>query len=443
MKELFLQDFTVLLISPSLGVVLGLLSLGFASVSFLMSGSEIAYFSLQYKDLTVVKTKAYPSYKRVALLLEQPRKLQAVIFVCKVFSTIGFVVIVDILLQQIFGAVGLLYWVAFLLRVVIIIIFVTVFLELIPRLWAAHRQIAFASKSSLILEIFGSIFYKYSSGLTNKTIAAEQHLKKQLVSELEDESIDEAIDQLSESEAGFAEKKILKGIRKFGDTAVRQIMKPRMDVYGIEESASFTEVLKIIADLNYSRLPVYRNNLDEPIGILHTKDIIPFIDNDNAYDWKTLIRKTMFVHEQKSIEDLMQEFLSKRVHFAVVVDEFGGTSGIITLEDIMEEIIGDIKDDFDEESKVENKIDEFTYIFNGKQIIEDACVAMERPSNTFDHLRGDSNTMGGLVLEIAGDFPEEHTEFDTKNFIIIPLAINKNRIDKVKVVIKQESARII
>lgn len=438
MNEFFIQEFTILLISPSLTVILGLLLLGFASISFLMSGSEIAYFSLQYKDLTVVKTKADPGYKRVALLLEQPRKLQAVIFVCKVFSTIGVVVIVDILLQQIFGAVGLIYWVGFALRTVIIIVFITVFLELIPRIWAAHRQISFASKSSLMLEIFGSLFYKYSSGLSDKTIAAEHRLKRQQTSEQEDESIDEAIDQLSESEAGFAEKKILKGIRKFGDTAVRQIMKPRMDVHGIEESTPFSEVLRIVSDLHYSRLPVYRNNLDEPVGILHTKDIIPFID-DESYDWNTLIRKTMFVHEQKSIEDLMQEFLSKRVHFAVVVDEFGGTSGIVTLEDIMEEIIGDIKDDFDEEEKLDTKVDEFTYIFDGKQIIEDACAAMNKSTNSFDEVRGDSNTIGGLVLELAGDFPEENTEFDTPHFTIIPLAISKNRIDKVKVIIKKES----
>lgn len=440
MKEFFLQDLIFLIISPSLTVILGLLLLGFASISFLMSGSDIAYFSLQYKDLTLLKTKNNPGYKRMALLLEQPRKLQAVIFICKIFSTIGVVVITDILLQQIFGAVGLLLWVAFLLRVAIIIILITVFLELIPRLWAAHRHIAFASKSSLMLEIFGSIFHKYATGLSNKTVANEQRLKKQSYTEYEEESIDEAIDQLSETEAGFAEKKILKGIRKFGDTAVRQIMKPRMDVHGIEESSTFKEMLTIIADLHYSRVPIYKNNLDEPVGILHTKDVIPFIDSENDFDWRTLIKQPMFVHEQKSIEDLMQEFLSKRIHFAIVVDEFGGTSGIVTLEDIMEEVIGDIKDDFDDEEKLDDKIDEFTYIFEGKQIIEDACAAMAKPSTSFDAVRGDSNTMGGLVLELAGDFPDENSEFETPLFTVIPLAISKNRIDKVKVIIKQEPA---
>ncbi len=438
MQDIFPELLFVLFISPSLTVIMSLLLLGFAAISFLMSGSEIAYFSLHYKDLALLKTKSDPAYKRIALLLEQPRKLQAVIFICKVFSTIAVVVIVNLLLQQIFGAVGLLKWVGFILRCAIIIVFVTVFLELIPRLLAAQKQIAFASNASLILEIFSSIFKKYSAKISDKTLAHEQRLKKQHLTEQNEESIDEAIDQLSETEAGFAEKKILKGIRKFGDTAVRQIMKPRMDVSGIEESASHETVLKIISDLHYSRLPVYRNNLDEPVGILHTKDIIPYIDHHDNFDWKTLIRKPMFVHEQKSIEDLMQEFLSRRIHFAIVVDEFGGTSGIVTLEDIMEEIIGDIKDDFDEEEKLDNKIDEFTYIFEGKQIIEDACAAMGRPASSFDDIRGDSNTIGGLVLELAGDFPAENTEFDTAHFTITPLAISKNRIDKVKVIIKKD-----
>ena len=189
MKDFFLQNLTFLIISPSLTVILGLLLLGFASISFLMSGSDIAYFSLQYKDLTLLKTKNNPGYKRMAILLEQPRKLQAVIFICKIFSTIGVVVITDILLQQIFGAVGLLQWVAFLLRVAIIIILITVFLELIPRLWAAHRHIAFASKSSLMLEVFGSIFHKYATVLSNKTVANEQQLRKQNYSEYENLAI--------------------------------------------------------------------------------------------------------------------------------------------------------------------------------------------------------------------------------------------------------------
>jgi CBS domain containing-hemolysin-like protein len=182
-------------------------------------------------------------------------------------------------------------------------------------------------------------------------------------------------------------------------------------------------------------LPVYKSSLDEIIGILHMKDLLPYLGNAEDFDWHPLIRTPYFVHEQKSIEDLLQEFRLKRIHFAVVVDEFGGTSGIVTLEDILEEVIGEIKDEFDDEESVNKKIDDFNYIFEGKTMINDACKAMKLPLNSFDHIRGDSDSLAGLVLEIAGEFPKIDESFDLGEFTFICLEINKNRIDKVKVII--------
>jgi CBS domain containing-hemolysin-like protein len=196
-------------------------------------------------------------------------------------------------------------------------------------------------------------------------------------------------------------------------------------------------VIRKIEELHYSRLPVYKNNLDDVEGMLHTKDLLPHVNASKVenFDWHSLMRPPYFVHEQKLIEDLLQEFRNKRIHFAVVVDEFGGTSGIVTLEDIMEEIIGDIRDEFDDEESANKKIDDNTYIFEGKTMINDVCKAMNLPIDSFESIRGDSDSLAGLVLEIAGEFPQVEEEVSSGDFTFIPLAINKNRIDKVKVII--------
>jgi CBS domain containing-hemolysin-like protein len=253
---------------------------------------------------------------------------------------------------------------------------------------------------------------------------------------MDQRNLDYAIDLLPEHEATIEEKQILKGIRKFGNTTVKQIMLTRLDVNGIDFNYSFPDTIKKIEELHYSRLPVYRNSLDEVVGILHTKDVLPHLNEDPDFDWHTLMRQPYFVHEQKLIEDLLQEFRNRRMHFAVVVDEFGGTSGIVTLEDVMEEIIGEIKDEFDDEESSNKKIDEFNYIFEGKTMINDVCKAMNLPVDIFDTIRGDSDSLAGLVLEIAGEFPQVNEEVISGDFTFIPLEINKNRIDKVKVTVK-------
>jgi CBS domain containing-hemolysin-like protein len=212
-------------------------------------------------------------------------------------------------------------------------------------------------------------------------------------------------------------------------------MRTRLDVSGIDSKLSLSEIVKLSEDLHYSRLPVYRGNLDEIIGVLHIKDLLPFLDEDNNFDWHPLIRQPFFVHEQKLIEDLLQEFRSKHTHFAIVVDEFGGTSGIITLEDILEEVIGEIKDEFDDEESINKKIDDFTFILEGKTMINDVCKMLNLPQDTFDEVRGESDSLAGLILEIAGAFPKIDEPLVFKSFTFYALEINKNRIDKVKIVI--------
>ena len=285
------------------------------------------------------------------------------------------------------------------------------------------------------MEIFNSIFYRVSIRLVRLSDSIEKGFHPGS-SGMDDSQLDYAIDLLPDHEATREEKQILKGIRKFGNTTVKQTMRTRLDVSGIELNTSFPDLKNKVEEMHYSRLPVYKNNLDEIAGILHTKDLLPHLDEE-MYDWHPLMRPVFYVHEQKLIEDLLQDFRNKHIHFAVVVDEFGGTSGIVTLEDVMEEIIGDIQDEFDDEQSVNKKLDDFNYIFEGKTMINDVCKALHIPVDTFDKISGDSDSLAGLVLEIAGEFPQVNENIVSGDFTFIPLAINKNRIEKVKLTLKK------
>ncbi|HVX49376.1 MAG TPA: CBS domain-containing protein, partial [Chitinophagaceae bacterium] len=232
------------------------------------------------------------------------------------------------------------------------------------------------------------------------------------------------------------EKNILRGIAKFGDITVKQIMRSRLDVNGIEEKTPFNELILKIEELHYSRLPVYKDALDNVVGLINTKDILPFINSPADFDWQHLKRPPYFVHEQKLIKDLLHEFQTKHVHFAVVVDEFGGTSGIVTLEDIMEEIIGDIRDEFDEEESAFKKIDEYNYIFDGKTTLVDVCKLMALPVDIFDGIKGNSESLAGLVLELAGQIPPVNTAITSGDFEFTVLEIAKNRLQKIRISVK-------
>jgi gliding motility-associated protein GldE len=249
------------------------------------------------------------------------------------------------------------------------------------------------------------------------------------------EELDQAIELTTSPNQLDSEKKILKGIVKFGNITVRQIMKTRLDVYGVEDTITYNELLESVKEHNYSRFPVYKEDLDTIVGIIHTKDLIPHLQEEATYQWQKLIRPALFVHEQKMIEDLLKEFQSKRIHFAIVVDEFGGTSGIITLEDILEEIVGDIKDEFDEEESMIKKIDDFHYIIEGKTAINDFCNFIDIPTNFFDAVKGESDTVAGLILELAGEFPTVQQVVKYKQFSFTALDIQKNRIQKVQSII--------
>ena len=409
------------------------------TLSFLLAGAEVAFFSLTFKDINVLKTKKQPAYRRIVSLLDQPKTLLASMLITNSFVNIGIILFSNFLIDDWIGGFHLSLWAVFLIKVVAVTFLLLLFGEVLPKVWATHHKVWFAATASLIVEIFNSLFYRFSKRMVRFSDRVEKKFSADNSSAMDSSRLDYAIDLLPEHEATSEEKQILKGIRKFGDTTVKQVMRTRLDVSGIDFNSSFADTIRKVEELHYSRLPVYRNSLDEVVGMLHTKDMLPHLNKPDDYDWHSLMRQPYFVHEQKLIEDLLQEFRNRRMHFAVVVDEFGGTSGIVTLEDVMEEIIGEIKDEFDDEESSNKKIDEFNYIFEGKTMINDACKAMQLPGETFDGVRGDSDSLAGLVLEIAGEFPQVNEEVVSGDFTFIPLEINKNRIDKVKVIIKQQS----
>jgi putative hemolysin len=409
------------------------------TISFLVAGSEVAFFSLNYKDINMLKTKQRPSYRRIVTLLERPKTLLASMLIANSLVNIGIILISNILLDDWLSIFNLNIHqrgeliLLFVIKVVLVTTALVMFGEVLPKVWATHHKVWFAASASLLIEIFNTAFYKISNrlvGLSNSVESAFHNGSRGM----DDTELDYAIDLLPENEATTQEKQILKGISKFGNTTVKQSMRTRLDVSGIEYNTPINEMMRIVEDMHYSRLPVYKNNLDEIVGILHTKDLLPYLNSSAEVDWHSIIRTVLYVHEQKLIEDLLQEFRSKRMHFAVVVDEFGGTSGIITLEDIMEEIIGEIQDEFDDELSANKKIDDYTYIFEGKTMINDVCKALNISVETFDNVKGESDSLGGLVLELAGNFPQANEEFVYDGYRFIPLSIAKHRIEKVKII---------
>lgn len=413
---------------------LGVLILFLLVVSFFVSGAEVAFFSLTYKDVNTLKTKQDSSWKRIVNLLEEPKILLASLIIANTLINIAIIILSNFLIDQILPVKTNWWFFTFTIKVVIVTVFVVLFGEVLPRVWATQNNFRFAYNSSFIVEIIHYLFRRISIWMVGLTDQVERSLgKKTATYSLEE--LDHAIDISTNNDASIEEKNILKGIVNFGNTTVKQIMRTRLDVSGIDYTLSHEKLVKQVEELHYSRLPVYKSSLDDVVGMIQTKDLIPYL-NENDYNWHSLLRSPFFVHEQKLIVDLLKEFQGKRIHFAIVVDEFGGTSGIVTMEDILEEIIGDIKDEFDDEESVNKKLDDNIYIIEGRTMINDVCKMLGLTLDTFDKVRGDSDSLGGMLLELAGDFPKANETILCGDFEFTVLEVARNRIQKVKVVIK-------
>lgn len=406
--------------------------------TFIVSGAEVAFFSLTYKDINVLKTKQQAIYKRIVSLLDEPKTLLGSLLIASTFANIAIIIISNVLLDKLIVFNDTFEWVEFLIKVAIVTFMLVLFGEVMPKVMAAQNNIRFAKDVGWMVEIIAYLFKGLSNWLVKYSDIVEKKLAQKNTGLNTNEELYHAID-LTHTESNESEKNILKGVLKFANTSVKQIMKTRLDVHGIDYESSFKEVLKHVTELHYSRLPVFKESLDEIVGIIHTKDLIQYINEVDDYDWHKLLRQPYFVHEQKMIEDLLTEFQNKRIHFAVVVDEFGGTSGIVTMEDIMEEIIGEISDEFDEEDNIGvKKIDDSNYIFEGKTMIKDVCKYMQLPLDTFDTVKGESDSLAGLVLELAGQIPYVTQVIVCGDFEFTVLELERNRINKIKVSIKPQ-----
>ncbi|MBS1781783.1 MAG: gliding motility-associated protein GldE [Bacteroidetes bacterium] len=400
------------------------------------AGAETAYFSLTAKDINYLKTREEQSARQAIKLLDQPKILLATILVANNFINIAIVITTNVLVSQFINP-HLSPLFSFIIQVIVVTFLLVLFGEVLPKVYATQNNMRMALFSAPVIKIMSSLFSPVSRMLVSSTSYIEDRIGTR-TSSLTNEDFENAIELTVGHTATREEVNIFKGILKFGNITVRQIMRTRLDVSGVRFEYTFPQVQKIALDAGYSRMPVYDSNLDHIKGMIHTKDFLPHTEDD-SFDWHALIRPAYFVPEGKFIEDLLKEFQQKRIHFAIVVDEFGGTSGIVTLEDVMEEIIGDIKDEFDEDDVQFKKIDENTYVFEGKTLINDVCRVIAETPETFEDVRGDSDSIAGLVLELAGRFPAINETVSFQQFDFTVLELEKMRIKRIKLTVNPET----
>ncbi|MFN2439701.1 MAG: gliding motility-associated protein GldE [Chitinophagaceae bacterium] len=441
----FLYSFayTLLIANPQSAVFLVVLLVILLLLSFVTSGAEIALFTLQSRDVNMLKTKQHAAARRIITLLDERKAVYTSLLIAGSVFNISIIILANFLLTPLlqFGTVDFIVPVNLDIFIKIIAIgFVLVLIgKILPKIWATQNNLRFAYSTSAVVEGLHLLLRRISLSMVS---IADNITEKSGAGERQSASLrelDEAID-VNSNETTPEEKNILKGIVKFGNISVKQIMRFRLDVNGIDYSTRFPDLIKKVEELHYSRLPVFKTNLDDIVGLVNTKDLLPYLDQQD-FDWHTIIRPPFFVPESKLIKDLLAEFQAKRIHFAIVVDEFGGTSGIVTMEDILEEIIGDIRDEFDEEETSVRKIDSHTYAVDAKIMLHDMCRAMRIPLDTFDKIRGESDSLGGLVLEIAGKFPTADETIKAGDFLFTVLEIAKNKINTVKVTIRKDGEK--
>jgi gliding motility-associated protein GldE len=404
--------------------------------SAMISGSEVAFFSLNPSQLRDIEESTHRSSRVILDLLGRPKRLLATILISNNFINVAIVVLSVFVTNELVNQVRYPL-LAFLVQVVVVTALILLFGEIIPKMYAATRAVSFASLMALPLKGLMKFFYPLSSILVRSTSFIDKRLAGKGV-DISFSDLSDAIDITSDETTPEDEKKILKGIVKFGDIEVSEIMKSRVDVVAVEMNESFDGIMEKILSSGFSRIPVYEESFDKIKGILYVKDLLPYLDEKGSFQWNTLIRDAFFVPENKKISDLLKEFQERKIHMAIIVDEYGGTSGLVTLEDIIEEIVGDITDEFDshDEEVDYEQIDEHNYVFEGKTTINDFCKILGIEDDIFDQVKGDSDSLAGLILELEGKIPEKHTTVKFENFDFIVKAADDRRIQRIQVTIK-------
>ena len=411
--------------------------------SALISGAEVALFSLSKSDLEPEENTPSKALETIIALLHRPKKLLATILVANNFINIGIVLLFASLSEHLFKGVNseldLLFFkidLVFFIEVIIITFLILMFGEILPKIYANRNNLKFSKFMARPLKILDVLFAPISMPMRRVTLMIHKGLGKQK-SNLNVDYLSQALELTSEEDTTKEEQKILKGIVSFGNTDTKQVMRPRIDIFALESSLKFEAIIPEIVAHGYSRIPVYENSIDSVSGILYAKDLLPHLQK-KEFDWYSLLRAPLFVPENKKLDDLMVEFQEKKIHLAIVVDEYGGTSGVVSLEDIIEEIVGDISDEFDDDDLIYSKIDENNYVFDGKTALKDfyRIIKLEDES-IFENHKGEAETIAGFVLEISKSFPKIRSKIKFNSYTFVVEGIDNKRIKQLKVTLQK------
>lgn len=412
-----------------------LLTLVLLGVSGFASGAEIAFFSLSPSDISELNASKQSRDKRIQLLREDSERTLATILITNNLVNVTIIMLCNYIFAQLVNF-GNAVWLQFLCITVLLTFILLLFGEIMPKVFSRQNPLAFCRRSVGGISICRSVFWPLETILLRSGILAEKVVQKES-HVLSVDDLEQAL-ELTDKNDIKDERSMLKGIIRFGDETAKEVMTSRQDIVDLDIKCSYADVLKCIVENNYSRIPVYQENEDNIRGVLYIKDLLPHLSKPATFRWQSLIRPPYFVPETKKIDDLMREFQENKVHIAIVVDEFGGTSGIVTLEDILEEIVGEINDEYDEDTKNYSKLNYNTYLFEGKTLLSDFCKVLNVDDDEFVDVEGDADTLAGLLLEIKGDFPSMHEKIDYKNYTFEVMEIDQRRISKVKVTVHEK-----
>ena len=404
--------------------------------SALISGSEVAYFSLSPSDKEELEDSKTKNSNRVITLLSKPKELLATILIANNFVNIAIVILSTFVVDSLFENSSLSAFWQTIIQVGVVTFVILLIGEVIPKVYATKNGIKLSKFMAIPLQGLKAFFKPLSYFLISVTSVIDKRVKKK-GTDISVDHLEQALELTSDEGIEDQEAKMLKGIVKFGNTDVKQIMKPRLDVTAFSEDTEYFELLKEIEKCGFSRIPVYTESLDKVKGVLYIKDLLPYLQEKNDFEWNTLLRIPFFVPENKKIDDLLKEFQESKIHLAVVVDEYGGTSGVVTLEDIIEEIVGEITDEFDDDDIVYSKLDDSNYVFEGKTPLVDVYKILEIDGDVFESNKGESDTLGGFLMEISGKILKRHEKISFENYNFNIEAADKRRIKQIKITINE------
>ncbi|UUF16077.1 MULTISPECIES: gliding motility-associated protein GldE [Flavobacterium] len=402
-------------------------------LSAIVSGAEVALFSLSQKDIDDTLQENLSKGKIISDLLDKPKKLLATLLVANNFLNIGVVILFSFIGRNIFAGVESPV-LKFILEVVLVTFLILLFAEVLPKVYASRNNIKFAKRFAYSISILDKLLSPISLPMRSVTLYLHNKLGKQKNS-FSINQLSQALELTDSEGTSTEEQKILEGIVSFGNTDTKQVMSPRIDIFALEITEPFSAIYPKIIEKGFSRIPIYRDNIDQIEGVLFVKDLLPHIDKDN-FDWASLIREAFFVPENKKLDNLLKDFQSLKSHLAIVVDEYGGTSGLVSLEDIIEEIVGDISDEFDDENLNFSQIDEKNFLFEGKINLKDFYRIVDVDEDIFESHKGEAETLAGFILEILGNFPKKDQKIAFENCVFTIETVDKKRVKQIKVTIE-------